>query len=226
MDASDVTGFVGLQHAMRERWSGLQEHQRWVHHAVDLERGEILTTPLERPIWPRLRADRLSELGHRVDATVFGGQFYRLTPSRPYQASPEAWLEVSGSSYYAAAGDVIWWEPPREFDPRSLFLGLLFDALVAPSGRLLASISLSGHSFEGTVGYLELWARGTGTSVNVPVDSTFAARTVDFIFGPYDVPTEPEIGFAVLPGVQLLTFSAFSFGTAPPVGVGPGSISQ
>jgi hypothetical protein len=215
-----MSSLAQAQSTMRERLSGLAEHQRWVHHAVNFETGQILTTALERPITPRLRADRLSELGQGVNPTVFGGPFYRLTPSHPYQPSPEAWLEASGPSYYAAAGDVIWWEPPADFDPGHLYLGLTFNALLAPSGRLLASISLSGHSLQSTAGSISLTASDWPDSVNVPVDSTFGSHTVDFMFGPYPAPTEPVVGFSLLPGIEILTFSAFGFGSAPPVSVG------
>lgn len=216
MDVPDVSKMAQVEPAMRRRLCELEEHQRWVHHAVDLERGEIVTTSRERPITPLLRAGRLSELGHLVDPTVFGGPSYRLTPSRPYQPSPEAWIEAAYPTYYAPAGEVIWWEPPPDLDPRK-FLGMTFDFLVAPHGRMLASLSLSGYSFDGTVGYLVLQATGTQASVSVPVDSTFGAHTVDFLFGPYEEPREPEILMMLQPGIKLLRFNAISFASAPPV---------
>ncbi len=89
----------------------LQEYQRWVHHAVDLARGQVVTTSQDQPITPLRRARQFAQLGHVLNPTLFGGVSYQLVPSRPYQAAPLAWIDAVKPTYYAAAGDVIWWEP-------------------------------------------------------------------------------------------------------------------
>jgi hypothetical protein len=105
---------------MRRRLYELAETQRWVHHAADLDSGEVVTTPLDRPVTPLSRAERLARLGHRFDPTVFFGPSQRLTPRQLYQPSPEAWLAAQGSSWYSAVPEpdgIVWWTLPRERPP-------------------------------------------------------------------------------------------------------------
>jgi hypothetical protein len=59
------------------------ERQGWVHHVVDADTGEVLTTPLDRPLAPLSRAERLARLGHRIDLPSPWGPVYRLTPGTP-----------------------------------------------------------------------------------------------------------------------------------------------
>ena len=55
MDAPYEHEAVKAELAMRRRLYGLAESQRWVHHVGDLDSGEILATPLDRPITPLSR---------------------------------------------------------------------------------------------------------------------------------------------------------------------------
>src|SRR5215210_7937635 len=88
----------------RRRLYELEETQGWVHHVADLNSGEVLTTPLDRPLAPLSRAERLSQLGHPIDPIVLGGPSRRLTPDQPYQASPLAWVILLNCSGYATGG--------------------------------------------------------------------------------------------------------------------------
>lgn len=47
MGAPDVNEAVKAEGSMRRRLHELAETQRWVHHVVDLDSGEVLTTPLD-----------------------------------------------------------------------------------------------------------------------------------------------------------------------------------
>jgi hypothetical protein len=111
-----------------------QETQRWVHHVADLASGEVLTTPLDRPVTPLSRAERLSQLGHPIDPAIFGWPSQRFTPKQPYQPAPEAWLvSATGCSYYSPRYDIIQWEPPRECEepvqlPPRFYLYCIFTA--------------------------------------------------------------------------------------------------
>jgi hypothetical protein len=204
------------QRSMRRRLDKLAETQGWVHHVADLDSGEIQTTPLDRPVTPLSRAERLSRLGHQFDTTIFDGPEYRLTPRRPYQPSPEAWLEVSKPDYYAATtGDLLWWEPPRDLDIRTDFRGMRFFFALSPDRRAVASISLSGHAFEHTVGHILLNAHWTQASATVPIDGNFGTHTVDFTFLPPAPPQPTEIVMGLLAGIEILTFTGISFGAAP-----------
>jgi hypothetical protein len=217
-----VTEALSARRSTRRRLDELAETQRWVHHVASLDSGEVVTTVLDRPIAPLSRAERLSGLGHGFDPIVFGGPTYRLTPQRPYQASPEGWVEASRPEYYAPGpgGDLLWWEPPRDFDHRTNFLGLLFSFSATPDRRSVASLSLSGHSFTGTVGHVLIQAQLIPSPVYVPIDAAFGAHTVDFTFVPPQ--RTLQIVVALLPGIELLTFTGVSL-AAEPLVLDPGS---
>jgi len=212
-----VTDIESAAGAMRRRLFELAEDQRWVHHVADLDSGEMETTTLDRPVAPLSRAARLSRLaGHRFDPSIFGTPTYRLTPQRPYQPSPEGWIEVSRPTYYAPApgGDLCWWEPPRDFDPRTNFFGLRFSFTSVPVGqRSVTSMSFSGHPFAGTTGHLLLQAQLVPNTVTVPVDGTFGAHTVDFTF--VTPQSSLDVVRGLLPGIELLAFTRVTFGPAP-----------
>ena len=195
--------------AMRRRLLELAEDQRWVHHVADLDTGETATTALDRPV-----------------ATIFGGPTYRLSAQRPYQASPEGWMEVSQPTYYAPGpgGNLLWWEPPRDFDPRQRFLGLVFTLTSVPTGqRSVASLALTGHSVAGTVGHVQIQAQLVPSPVVVPVDASFGVHTVDFTFVPPQ--GSVEIVVALFGGIEVLTFNGMTFGPAPLV-LDPGVVAR
>jgi hypothetical protein len=212
-----VTDIADAAGAMRRRLLELAEDQRWFHHVADLDTGETATATLDRPVAPLSRADRLSRVaGHRFDTTIFGGPTYRLSPQHPYQASPEGWMEVSQPTYYAPGpgGNLLWWEPPRDFDPRHGFLGLVFTLTSVPTGqRSVASLALTGHSVAGTVGHVQIQAQLVPTPVVVPVDASFGVHTVDFTFVPPQ--GSVEIVVALFGGIEVLTFNGMTFGPAP-----------
>jgi len=206
------------ERALRRRLSELAEAQSWVHHAIDLDSGELLTTAVDDHVAAPSRAERLSRLGSRFDA-VFGEPSHRLTPRRAYQASPEAWLEVSKPLYYAATQfDSVAWAPPRDLDIRNDFRGMIFSFLgLSPARRMLASISLSGHAFEGTVGGILLETPFPQRTVHVPIGTDFGAHTVDFLFLPRSGGEPTEVVMGLLGGIELLTFTAITVRPAPPV---------
>jgi hypothetical protein len=209
----DTSAAVAAQRTTRHRLLELTESQQWVHHVADLDTGTVQTTTLDRPVAPLSRVERLAAIGHVFDPTIFGGPTYRLGPKHPYQASPEGWMEVSRPTYYAPAGDVLWWEPPRDFDPRTIFLGMTFSFSTTPSGRAVASLSLSGHAFAGTTGNLLIQAQLVPFPVYIPVGAAFGAHTVDFTFVPPQ--RSVDITVALLAGIELLTFTGATFGPAP-----------
>jgi hypothetical protein len=86
----------------------LEESKSWVHHTAELGRGKLLTFPLERPVAPLARVANLSRLGRVLDASIFGGPSYDLTPHRPYHHWPPAGLSASGADLF----DVFWADFP------------------------------------------------------------------------------------------------------------------
>jgi len=214
MDAPDVNEAGQKGRSMLRRLYKLTETQRWVHHAADLDSGKLVTTPLERPVTPLARVERFAELGLDLDPTVFGGPSYRLSPKKPYQPAPEAWFDASGPSYLAPQVDALYWELPPTFQNPHAFYGLDVSFPSSPIGRSVASLSLSGHAYENTQGHLYLSALGTGTSVYVPVGSSFGEHALDFTFVSSGSPI--EIVVALLVGVKFMAFTGISFMPARP----------
>jgi hypothetical protein len=85
-----------------------------VHHVVDADTGEVLTTPLDRPLAPLSRAERLARLGHRIDLPSPWGPVYRLTPRNPYQAAPLNWVTFYDAAItLPEAQDEVYWSLRR-----------------------------------------------------------------------------------------------------------------
>jgi hypothetical protein len=220
MDASDAHEAVKAGRAMHRRLHELAETQRWVHHVADLDSGKIVTTPLDRPITPLSRAERLSQLGHPFDPAVFGGPSQRLTPSQGYQPSPEAWLEAVNASLYSHQGGepgLVWWEElPQQFDD---FFGMFFFFAVPPVGPSVASISLYAQPWHGDGGDVHLRASGPEgpvTEVFVPIDPGYGEHVVDFTFVSPAAPQPLDIVMDVHPGVRYMGFKEISLAAQPP----------
>jgi hypothetical protein len=213
MDDPSGNQVMAEARARRRRLYELEETQRWVHHVADLNSGEVLTTPLDRPIAPLSRAERLSQLGHPLDPTVLGGPSYRLTPNQPYQASPEAWLTVSNGYDYITGDDaqVLWRGVAGQVSPGNASFGFM----EPPTQRCLVSISLSALGFE-PQGHLRVNATGIAPGIQVPVDATYAAHTVDLTFVPTDV-TPMMVYLDLFERIDILAFKAISLGPAEPV---------
>jgi len=218
MTGPDIDDPWRAQEALRRRLWELEETQQWVHHVADLDSGEVLTTPLDRPPTPLSRTERLSRLGHPLGPPIPGGPKYRLTPRKPYQAAPEASLNVAGGARlfsYSAAQDEIIWQPPQ--DATGLDLGRMRAFFAeSPDGRSLVSIALTGNAWRGTVGHVLTSETQSGTSVRIPIGEVFASHTVDLVF----VPRVGELSDVIMSleaGIQILTFSSITFGLVPPV---------
>jgi hypothetical protein len=189
-----------------------RETQRWFHHVADADTGGVVTTSLDRPVAPVSRAERLSRLGHVFDP-VFGAPMYRLSLRTLYQAAPEGWVGIAEPTYCAPAVDTVWWEPPRDFDVRTRFLGLYVELSQTPQGRALASFSLAGNSFAGATGHLLFQMQLIPNVVSIPVDAAFGHHTVDLTFVPPQ--RSIDITMALVAGIEHLEFHGLTFGTAP-----------
>lgn len=216
MDTSENREATKTARSLREQLNELAETQSWVHHVADLNGGRSRTFSLDRPVTPISRAERLSQLGHLVDPSIFGGPSYRLSPKRPYQASPEAWLSADHSDYYWAEYDAIVWQPPKDPGAQSLPRGMHFYFEVAPDVLSLVSVSLSGKAWAGTTGHVRL--SSLVASVQIPIVETFALHTIDLTF----TRLQPHLLQAhfdlwLLAGIEKLIFQSVSFGAAPPV---------
>src|SRR5258708_37357958 len=162
------------------RVAELMETQHWVHHVGDLDSGEVLTTPLARPVTPLSRAQRLSRLGHNFDISIFSGPSYQLTPRNPYQSWPQAWLEVTGVADYLPLNDIVAWSLPRDLRPTDDGPGMSFFFADSPDGRSVLSISLTAAAWEGPLGHVSVNAfafESPAVQARIPIADGFASPT-------------------------------------------------
>jgi hypothetical protein len=214
MDEPNVDAAADAERSVRRRLHEFEETQQWTHHVGDLDSGQLITTELDRPVTPLSRAERLSRLGSPFDPSIFGGPKYRLTPRRPYQAAPEAWMRASGPSMFATdSSGFIMWTTPRDvesgFDPDSMH----FLFAESPVGRSLLTISVSGRAWPGTVGHILVASPASSGSIHIPIGETFADHTVDLTAFPVGGPVEAFI--FILAGIQQLLFRSIDFRHAP-----------
>jgi hypothetical protein len=195
------------------RWQAeLAETQLWTHHVADLDSGQLQTFPLDRPVMPKSRAERLSRLGHGFDPSIFGGPSYELTPNVPYRYSPRAYLVVHNPNIYSAFQSRIWWTPP-EREANHVHREIHFTLTVASNRECLVTINLTGKAWPGTVGHVRVMSLSPGFTRTITIDA-YVSHTLDLIFTP---PNDVAgISLFVEAGVQLLTFDSISLRTLPP----------
>jgi hypothetical protein len=133
----------------------LKEPKAWVHHAANAATGRLLTTQLDRPPTPISRAERLCQLGDRFYPPIFGAPTHRLTPRRPYQPSPQGFVDFQRTSVVSSFLD----DPNGRADWLledivSPWVGRM-DALLldAPAGRCLLTLLLGAASLPNQVGH-------------------------------------------------------------------------
>jgi hypothetical protein len=211
-----------------------KEPQGWVHHVADAATGKLLTTQLDRPIAPLSRAERLSRLGHQFHPVIFGTTTHRLTPRRPYQASPQGFLDFQRTSVVSAYvddpnGRADWKLPDIPPGWSARMDALLLDA---PEGRCLLSLLLGASTPLGSQGgYIRIEVRGQPmenapliAAFEIPVRGTdFTEHTFDLLFG--SEPTVPPTRWVAMiaergSGLDFLRFGSLTFGLADLV-VGP-----
>lgn len=199
--------------AALRRWQAeLAESQGWAHHAANLDRGQLETFALDRPLAPASRAQRLSRLGHHFDSSIFGGPSYDLTPNVPYRYSPRAHLVAHNPTIYSAFESRIWWTPP-ERDGDTLRREIHFTLSVSPHLPCLVTINLTGRAWPGAVGHVRILSLSPSFTRTIPIEA-YVSHTVDLVF----TPGNDVAGIALFleAGVQLLTFDSISVKTLPP----------
>ena len=125
MDGADPSELARRDDLIRRQMAERTERQGWVHHVVDGGTGEVLTTPLDRPLAPLSRAERLARLGRGPPLPGPWGPVYKLTARNPYQAAPLNWL----AQYHVAislsdAQDYIAWSLPQDSQPHQRSAGV------------------------------------------------------------------------------------------------------
>ena len=203
--------------SIRRNLAELAERQGWVHHVADAASGKVITTPLDRPVAPLSRTERLSRLGQPFDPSIFGGPTYRLTPRAPYQASPLAWLTLYKVNIDMPDGEnLAWWSLPSDLgvaDPP----GLRAYIAQPPQGRCVVTLALTGNSWTGPLGHVLIRAFNGGpapATIRLPFSGAFAEHTVDLIVVPN--PGRPvEVHMDLEPGLHLVTFSSLAMASQP-----------
>jgi hypothetical protein len=180
--------------AIRREMARLQEHQGWVHHVADAATGKVLTTQLDHPVSPVSRAQRLSQFGNRVDFSIFGTPTHRLTPQRPYQASPMGYLRFYGAREVSSLGDIqpeghaVWGVPNVAIgEAVGSTEALVFDP---PQGLCLLTLSFGATKLPGQIGTIRIEVLGyLGNQSNVLASlqlnehrDNFIWYTVDLLF--------------------------------------------
>jgi len=183
----------------------LAERQGFVHHVADAASGRIVTTMLDRPPAPLSRAERLSQLGHPFDPSIFGPR-YRLTPRDPYQVSPLNWLTIYDANIARPDGeDHVHWSLPRDFNPPDP-PGVRAYFGAPPAGRCVATLRFAGKSWEGLPGYVVVRAYGgpQAASISVPFGN-YAQHFIDITVTP-TAGNHVEVWADLKPGLHIVTF--------------------
>jgi hypothetical protein len=154
----------------------LPKIERRLHDAVDLATGKLATTHVGDRLRANVRAKQLADLGFEADPSVFLTPRYRLTPQKPYQSSPEAWLDAFDGAYNAGPSvDQIWWRLPASF-ATEFMPGCNFSFRQVPPGPAVLSLSFEAWPYQGLTGtvVIDIGAQRTEIEINMPV-----TRTVD-----------------------------------------------
>jgi hypothetical protein len=212
VDGSDPSELVRRQTSIRRELAELTENQGWVHHVADLDTGELTTTPLDRPLAPLSRAERLARLGHHIDRPGPWGPVYRLTPRSPYRTAPLNWLTVYDSGYYMPDGDnLVLWSLPQDLAPSPFPPGLRAHFDEPSQQYCVVTVVIDANSWPGATGHIlveAFFAPGTAATNRIPITG-YAEHTVDLSF--QSVPGNPvEVFVALEPGLHSVVFRSIT----------------
>jgi hypothetical protein len=199
---------------LRRELEALRSPSSRMYHVVDLDAGSLDSEVVDGEVTPQLRASRLAGLGHGVDAWIFGGPSYQLTPRYPYHPSPLAWLSASNAISIVPETDEIVWAQAQ--DPGDNFGWMAFHFAVSPQRKSIASVSLAAFAWAGMTGHVTLQAAQSATSVSIPITHDSQVHHVDIVFVPQGG-RESDVIMRIEAGVQVLSFHSVSFHEAPPV---------
>ena len=212
--------------AIRREMAELQEHQDWVHHVADAATGKVLTTQLDHPVSPVSRAQRLSQLGDQFDFSIFGTPTHRLTPQRPYQASPMGYLRFFGAREVSSLGDLqpeghaVWGVPNVVIgEAVGSMEALVFDP---PQGRCLLTLFFAATKLPGQTGTIRIEVSGyPGGELKVLASfqlnehrDNFHWHTVDLLFTSVPPPdsTLHWVEMVLESGLQYVLFASLQVG--------------
>jgi len=206
MDGPDPSELARRDDLIRRQMAERTERQGWVHHVVDGATGEVLTTPLDRPLAPLSRAERLARLGHGPPLPGPWGPVYKLTARNPYQAAPLNWLaQYNVAISLSDAQDYIGWSLPRDLQPTSDPPGFSAHFSEPPSQRCVLTLEFSASAWDGAVGHISF----VGTvNADIPIAGGWANHTVDISTVP---PADGVHTWVILrPGLHAVNFNSIT----------------
>lgn len=126
---------------------------------------------MRRPPSVATQVQRLKDVGFEADKSIFTGPRYRLTPRRPYQASPEAWLDAffdsaigagSPDDFFGTYGtgtgvNRIWWRVPPSFATFEFWATCNFSLANLPAGRAVMTLRFEVWPYQGATGQVVLF---------------------------------------------------------------------
>src|SRR5215831_17232456 len=165
----------------------LQREKSWVLHSADLRReGKVVSETRDRPVTVRDRKRLLTDLGDfRIRAWLLDTPERRLTPRRPYEASPLSYLNAIGSSWSLwAEGDRLEWAELGAPDPRYGGMEFWFRNVVPNSLAIVTITTDVGTTGAGVTGNIEV--RSSDASPRVFPVTGFATHIFDLLVRPDD----------------------------------------
>jgi hypothetical protein len=220
LDGSDSSDAGKPQSLTHRELAELIENQGWVHHVAYLDTGEVITTPLDRPLAPLSRAERLARFGYEIGWPIPWGRVDRLTPNSPYQAAPLNWLEAYHSAQYLTdgSGGSVAWSFPEDYVPDPLrFPELVIRFSEPPQRRSVVTVELGGRSWSG-VGHVQVTVYSSPAPQKVlmiPFTSSYDFHTVDVTFSPAG--SIVAVAVKSLAGLEYMAFFSITLQAAEPV---------
>lgn len=221
MIATQPSDDAARDRAVLRHLAELAESQQWVHHVADLETGEVSTTPLDRPVVPLSRAERLALSGRWHDLPVIWTTSHRLSPRSPYQTSPLGWMSLYDVSINMPDGeDLAWWGHSvfEDLQPTDDLPGLRAVFEGVPQQRTVVTIRLSGTSSSSQPGQVKVQVFTGGpespTMVRAPIPATFDDHMIDVTFTPGPA-LHVEVFVSLEPGIRLAAFRSITVAAQP-----------
>ena len=206
MDGADPSELARRDDLIRRQMAERTERQGWVHHVVDGGTGEVLTTPLDRPLaplsrasgWPGSAAGPLCRApGDRSTSSLRG------TPTRPRRLigwPSTTWPSLCPTRRTTSLGRFL-----RIPSPPTIRRGFSAHFSEPPSQRCVLTLVFAASAWDGAVGHISF----VGTvNADIPIAGGWANHTVDISTVP---PADGVHTWANLrPGLHRVDFNSIT----------------
>jgi hypothetical protein len=170
---------------------------QWIHSAVDLGAGQIITTALAGPPTAQERVAALSQLAPALVGTTFGEPLVRLSARTPYLPGQQCFFEATtvdgflpdsevtapdGNQY----GYIEWFTEPGTAPPPGQRGMSFYFGQIPQLNPVVLSIPISGQSGHVSLGYVSPGQQGPPSGqVSVAFPATGAVQWLDVLYQPY-----------------------------------------